>query len=223
MAQAASDTPADVASSDSEAVSVTFKLRDIKNCQPLTLQFKQEDLMKDVIKTLDKSLEINDDSLKYCGKMKTERSFSVQVGKQDVIDFDNNKFIISSKTRLVQYWNDLLYLSKELTKKKENELKEDEKEDFYMKYDGPLTSSLEGNGDRLQIGDVSINFHRTLRIPDNDKQYPLPPSLGSFKMVKIQDYIGNDGLPSHWEKRKGVLLPMWQKEVQCLFALLVFF
>ena len=53
---------------------------------------------------------------------------------------------------------------------------------------------------------------RTLRIPDDNKTYPLPPSLGTFDIVRVQDYIDNDGLPQQWKKRKGVIIPMWQKE-----------
>lgn len=62
----------------------------------------------------------------------------------------------------------------------------------------------------LKIGQVEITFQRTLRLPDTDETYPLPPSLGTFPMVKVQDYI-ND-VPEHWAKRKGVIIPMWQKE-----------
>ena len=30
--------------------------------------------------------------------------------------------------------------------------------------------------------------------------------------VKVQDYMDEEGLPSSWKKRKGCILPMWQKE-----------
>ena len=34
---------------------------------------------------------------------------------------------------------------------------------------------------------VSISFQRTLRIPDDGDDYPLPPSLGEFPMAHVDD------------------------------------
>ena len=82
----------------------------------------------------------------------------------------------------------------------------------HIKYEGNLAVSLKNNNKTLHIGDARIEFQRTLRIPDDNKTYPLPPSLGTFDIVKAQDFINSDGLPSNWKKRKGVIIPMWQKE-----------
>jgi hypothetical protein len=57
---------------------------------------------------------------------------------------------------------------------------------------------------------VSIRFQRTLRIPDDGQNYPLPPGLDSFPMRHIDDYAPH--VPQEWLKRGGVLLPMWQSE-----------
>ncbi len=57
---------------------------------------------------------------------------------------------------------------------------------------------------------VSITFQRTLRIPDDGHDYPLPPGLGSFPLRHIDDYAAK--APKQWLKRGGVLLPMWQSE-----------
>ncbi|MGC3956657.1 MAG: hypothetical protein QM813_01375 [Verrucomicrobiota bacterium] len=57
---------------------------------------------------------------------------------------------------------------------------------------------------------VIIDFQRTLRIPDDGKDYPLPPGLGSFPLRHIDDYSRN--VPQNWLDRGGVLLPMWQTE-----------
>ncbi len=57
---------------------------------------------------------------------------------------------------------------------------------------------------------VTIDFQRTLRIPDDGKEYPLPPGLGSFPLRHIDDYGRN--VPRNWLDRGGVLLPMWQTE-----------
>lgn len=57
---------------------------------------------------------------------------------------------------------------------------------------------------------LTIDFQRTLRIPDDGKDYPLPPGLGSFPLRHIDDFARR--LPASWLKRGGVLLPMWQAE-----------
>jgi hypothetical protein len=60
-------------------------------------------------------------------------------------------------------------------------------------------------GARLQI-----EFQRTLRIPDNDKTYPLPPGLGRFPLRHVDDHAAQ--APKDWLKRGGVMLPMYQAE-----------
>ncbi|MDQ0319688.1 hypothetical protein QO002_001826 [Pararhizobium capsulatum DSM 1112] len=60
----------------------------------------------------------------------------------------------------------------------------------------------------------SINFQRTLRIPDTEKTYPLPPGLGSFPLRHVEDYPGK--LPAETTARGGVILPMWQAEAMWL-------
>ncbi len=57
---------------------------------------------------------------------------------------------------------------------------------------------------------LTIDFQRTLRIPDDGKNYPLPPGLGSFPLRHIDDYAAR--VPAKWLDRGGVLLPMWQSE-----------
>lgn len=57
---------------------------------------------------------------------------------------------------------------------------------------------------------VTIEFQRTLRIPDDDKNYPLPPGLGRFPIKQIDDHA--DRVPADWQERGGVMLPMYQSE-----------
>lgn len=57
---------------------------------------------------------------------------------------------------------------------------------------------------------LTIDFQRTLRIPDDGKNYPLPPGLGSFPLRHIDDHASR--VPASWLERGGVLLPMWQAE-----------
>ncbi|MCY4542306.1 MAG: hypothetical protein OXB95_07930 [Rhodobacteraceae bacterium] len=56
----------------------------------------------------------------------------------------------------------------------------------------------------------SIEFQRTLRIPDDGRTYPLPPGLGAFPIRHLDDYAAN--LPESWRKRGGVIVPMHQAE-----------
>ena len=65
-------------------------------------------------------------------------------------------------------------------------------------------------GDRLELGPLTITFHRTLRIPDNDSTYQLPPSLGAFPLRRVADYA--DTVPASWLGHGGVFLPMYQRE-----------
>ena len=56
--------------------------------------------------------------------------------------------------------------------------------------------------------ELSIDFQRTLRIPDDDSSYPLPPGLGCFPLKHIDDYK----VPPSCTERGGVMLPMYQSE-----------
>jgi hypothetical protein len=57
---------------------------------------------------------------------------------------------------------------------------------------------------------LTIEFQRTLRIPDNDKTYPLPPGLGVFPLRHVDDHA--DRMPAAWLAHGGVLMPMYQAE-----------
>lgn len=78
-----------------------------------------------------------------------------------------------------------------------------------------LRVSVEG-GSRLAFTDPAtgsgfgVTFHRTLRIPDDGKDYPLPPSMGAFPVRRVLAY--RDHVPAEWVKTSGVFLPMYQRE-----------
>ena len=55
-----------------------------------------------------------------------------------------------------------------------------------------------------------IEFQRTLRIPDDNREYPLPPGLGRFPLHHVDDYAAQ--VPASWRPRGGVFLPMYQTE-----------
>jgi hypothetical protein len=56
----------------------------------------------------------------------------------------------------------------------------------------------------------TIEFQRTLRIPDDNRVHGLPPGLGTFPLFHVDDYAGK--LPAHWQGHGGVFLPMYQAE-----------
>lgn len=60
---------------------------------------------------------------------------------------------------------------------------------------------------------LTIDFVRTLRIPDDNKQYNLPPGLGSFPLKHVEDY---QNVPNNWKEHGGVFLPMHQSEAMWL-------
>lgn len=68
--------------------------------------------------------------------------------------------------------------------------------------------------DEITMGGLSIAFHRTLRIPDDGRNYPLPPSLGRFPIHRVEDYA--DRVPVSWRAHGGVFLPMYQREAAWL-------
>jgi hypothetical protein len=77
---------------------------------------------------------------------------------------------------------------------------------------------IELRGDALEISfpevhksaRLKLDFQRTLRIPDDGKDYPLPPGLGRFPLRHVDDF--RDKIPQTWITHGGVLLPMYQSE-----------
>jgi hypothetical protein len=57
-----------------------------------------------------------------------------------------------------------------------------------------------------------IAFQRTLRVPDDGREYPLPPGFGEFP---IKPAVGSR-TPGAWQHANAVLLPMWPSEAMWL-------
>ncbi|MDO9693201.1 MAG: hypothetical protein Q7W56_00560 [Candidatus Latescibacteria bacterium] len=71
------------------------------------------------------------------------------------------------------------------------------------------------DGDTVRFGSrLGVTFMRTLRIPDDGKQYPLPPGLGSFPLRRVRDC--GSRAPVAWRERGGLILPMYQREAMWL-------
>ena len=56
----------------------------------------------------------------------------------------------------------------------------------------------------------TVELIRTLRIPDDGREYPLPPGFARFPLRHLDDHAAR--LPAAWRRRGGVLMPMHQAE-----------
>lgn len=56
----------------------------------------------------------------------------------------------------------------------------------------------------------NLEFVRTLRIPDDNREYDLPPGLGQFPLDHVDDFA--ERVPESWVRHGGVFLPMYQAE-----------
>lgn len=54
----------------------------------------------------------------------------------------------------------------------------------------------------------ALSFQRTLRIPDDNQDYPLPAGLGTFPVWPVDDFP----VPAQWREHGGVFFPMYQSE-----------
>jgi len=75
--------------------------------------------------------------------------------------------------------------------------------------------TLKGNSMQFRFPEVKqsagckVSFQRTLRIPDDNQSYSLPPSLGNFPLHHVDDF---SNLSENYEKRGGIFYPMYQSE-----------
>ena len=61
------------------------------------------------------------------------------------------------------------------------------------------------------VGHEGVASYRVeLRIPDDDRDYPLPPGLGAFPLRHVDDFAKR--VPPRWLEHGGVMLPMYQSE-----------
>lgn len=57
---------------------------------------------------------------------------------------------------------------------------------------------------------LEIVFHRTLRMPDDDRLHQLPSSLGKFPLFNVEEYASR--LTPTIADQGGIFFPMWQRE-----------
>lgn len=56
---------------------------------------------------------------------------------------------------------------------------------------------------------ATIEFKRTLRIPDDGQTYPLPPGFSNFELRHVEDYAKR---APQWQAKGGVMMSMYQAE-----------
>jgi hypothetical protein len=79
-----------------------------------------------------------------------------------------------------------------------------------LKQDALVFSFPEVHADAV----LHVDFQRTLRIPDDERNYSLPPGLGSFPLRHVDDFA--ERVPEPWMRHGGVMLPMYQSEAMWL-------
>lgn len=64
---------------------------------------------------------------------------------------------------------------------------------------------------RVSYGSVAaaldISFRRTIRVPDNNKSYDLPPDCGAFPLYSVDQF--KDKLPTAMVAKGGLFLPIY--------------
>ena len=71
--------------------------------------------------------------------------------------------------------------------------------------------NVELKGNEIGFGEhFKVSLQRTLRIPDDGNNYPLPPGLGEFPVCRVSDF--HDRVPESWKEHGGVFIPMYQRE-----------
>jgi hypothetical protein len=67
------------------------------------------------------------------------------------------------------------------------------------------------NHDELRIGrHTKVSFHRTLRIPEHGRAYPLPAGFGRLPILRVEDYAKR--VPEKWIEQGGFIIPLYQRE-----------
>jgi hypothetical protein len=67
------------------------------------------------------------------------------------------------------------------------------------------------DADRIRIGPrFAVTLHRTLRVPDDGRVYPLPPGLGTFPIRRVAEH--RDRVPPEWRQTGGAFIAMYQRE-----------
>lgn len=71
--------------------------------------------------------------------------------------------------------------------------------------------SLAIHKDELVVGrHTRISFNRTLRVPEDGREYPLPAGFGRLPILRVEDYA--ERVPEKWLEQGGFFIPLYQRE-----------
>jgi hypothetical protein len=63
----------------------------------------------------------------------------------------------------------------------------------------------------LHIGrHTQVSFNRTLRVPEDGREYPLPAGFGRLPILRVEDYA--ERVPEQWLEQGGFIIPLYQRE-----------
>ncbi|KAF2195599.1 hypothetical protein K469DRAFT_543570 [Zopfia rhizophila CBS 207.26] len=74
----------------------------------------------------------------------------------------------------------------------------------------PWNPSHSISNNMIYLDDVEISFHRTIRVPDRETVSALPPSLGTFPLYEVKNFLGK--LPYEMSAKGGLFMPLYQRE-----------
>ena len=67
------------------------------------------------------------------------------------------------------------------------------------------------HNDQILVGrHTRVSFYRTLRIPEDGREYPLPAGFGRLPILRVEDYAGS--VPEKWLEQGGFIIPLYQRE-----------
>jgi hypothetical protein len=65
--------------------------------------------------------------------------------------------------------------------------------------------------DEIHFGaSMTVRFMRTLRVPADGREHPLPMDLGAFPIFAVKDYLGR--VPASWRACPGAFIPIHPHE-----------
>ncbi|KIJ11855.1 hypothetical protein PAXINDRAFT_15306 [Paxillus involutus ATCC 200175] len=71
-------------------------------------------------------------------------------------------------------------------------------------------AQLTEGGNVALVSNLKMRFHRTIRVPDNDKTHALPPDMGAFKLFNVG--AASATLPESVLAKGGAFISMYQRE-----------
>jgi len=75
---------------------------------------------------------------------------------------------------------------------------------------GHTIARINSDGSSIHAGGVTFRFHRTLRVPDSIENNNLPPSLGTFPLLPVENYASR--LPDDVCRKGGFIMPIFKRE-----------